>query len=80
MQFKVPLYISFLFVTLKFQTWNMVNYDHGQNTVRTWSEHGQNKVNIKKSESSDRPELTMFQTWNTVNSEHGQNTVRTRSK
>ena len=58
----------------------MVNYDHGQNTVRTWSEHGQNKVNIKKSESSDRPELTMFRTWNMVNSEHGQNTVRTRSK
>ena len=62
MQFKVPLYIYFLFVTLKFQTWNMVYYDHGQITVRTWSEQGQNKFNIKKSESSDRPELTMFQT------------------
>ena len=37
MQFKVPLYIYFLFVTLKFQTLNMVNYDHGKNTVRTRS-------------------------------------------
>ena len=51
MQLKVPLYISFLFVTSKFQTWNMVNYDHSQNTVRTWSEHGQNKVKITWSEN-----------------------------
>ena len=54
------------FLVCDFKVPNMehgqLNYDHGQNTVRTWSEHGQNKVNIKKSEGSDRPELTMLQT------------------
>ena len=47
MQFKVPLYIYFLFVTLKFQTWNMVYYDHGQirseKLVRTRSKQVQHK-------------------------------------